>query len=65
MRIHTTIAASANIPAATPMPIPALVPSVIFDMVFVEQILKSGPSQGGLEVKIWIDDDGGTVAFGG
>ena len=47
------------------MPIPALVPSVIFDMVFVEQILKSGPSQGGLEVKIWIDDDGGTVAFGG
>ncbi len=36
------MAATASIPTATPTPIPAFVPSVMFDMVVVEQMPRSG-----------------------
>ena len=46
MRVQTTIAANANSPTTAPTPIPAFVPSVMFDMMVVELTAKSGPSQG-------------------
>lgn len=64
MRIQTTIAASANIPTVVATPIPAFVPSVMFDMVFVEPISEFRRSQGRSEVTMWIDDDGGAVGVG-
>lgn len=57
MRIHTTIAATANTPTAAPRPIPAFVPSVMFDMMVVKPMQKSRPSQGRWEIKLRIDVD--------
>ena len=53
------MAAMANIATATPTPTPAFVPSVMFDMLELLQILKRDSSQGRWEIKSRIDDDGG------
>ena len=58
MRVQTTIAANANNPTTAPTPIPAFVPSVIFDMMLIESTAKSGPSQAE-EDTIRIDGAGG------